>query len=1417
MATFQTQSVLPVSYTTERIVRVGYYELEKTIGKGNFAVVKLATHVVTKSKVAIKIIDKSKIDEENLRKIWREIEILKKLRHQHITRLYQVMETERMIYLVTEYASHGELFDYLVDHGKMSEPEARLKFGQIVAALNYCHQHGVVHRDLKAENLLLDKDLNIKIADFGFSNFYTPGVLLSTWCGSPPYAAPELFQGRKYDGPKADIWSLGVVLYVLVCGSLPFDGSTLSTLRSRVLAGFFRIPFFMSTECEELIRKMLQIDPDKRLSIRQIVHHRWMAQDGLGPLLEDVLNKAEQPESKENRESSKNVAVNLQVVEHMMQLPGLEKEHILQSIQNRRFDHISAIYDLLLESLESSSTAASPTLSLYPHNLPVVPNHHRRSSITTGVVDRSTEELPVVVPLISSPLPSNLPVLQDPSTLEKYGEVELSGESDTDEPAHNSVDRYLLSRRHTVGPGDTQHEQVMEAHMLGHRLLGPGAGGGGTGPTQNPPVALLPQTNLPQNLPRVQNLPPQNFSIKDQHLLKPPPAMGLSSGFGRRASDGGANLQMYFQRQLAESVWSHPNSREHITQVGAVLAGHSQPIPRQESDVDHRDEEVDPSAVAKYVPGRGSSQRTTPPLAGADEVQEPQRKVTPNRSRRTGLHTVTERPPVINPELVLEVEARMNRPYISPPHFPVLPTTPLAPQGLGRVTPGITSGIPHGTATSGVMSQAAEVPFTGGHPLRTISDTNSSSSSFSSTSSSSTSSSASSCYMSSSPQSPSSSPTPGPTLERRCSFPGPRRTGFSMPPPATHLPGITSGIPPTLPPHNYHSSSSLSLLSHNNNNNISNGVVGNVRGKHSRQRKTGLATVLENKWLDSPSSSSSSSSFSARKHESSLVGRDGYKDSPSLSSSTERYSPVNNVRRSSDSTLNLQDIKQQLQQLQKHSGMKDALVQAELQRGHSYLWMGGCGGVCPSSPTCCPPSAISAGASLAGSPCRSPHPPPLTNPLMSPTPISPTPSPPAPSSTPPSIPPSIPGSPIHQGSVEGTTLSLSRLQLHPPSSPVGPRSPQHRQSPPLVMPPPHSPVTTQLLGPGAPLSPPPPSLMQRGGPSPPPLDSIREEPARGPRPVHTTRTKPSRSTVFTQNPQISITDETGDQQIIIPSSSDSSPEDMDSSPFTADISQDSLTPTSPVSPHLSTSIAPHMGSPIQPHLSSPLTTHLPPSLSPQHCLLKGLSVDSSLSLLPPSGRPSIVKGTGIGKMASSLHNNNLHRAKNERNLVRQNAVSISSRQQLFIANTELRHSFPPFLATNCGNVTDSDDSTMLDMTEETTGSLVSEGLPWLEDLNGHKTGSGSILVSLPHKWSDLPLTDLLGAMNLQLERCAPSLVREGVRDCGISLRDHTGAQVDVEVSEGPAADSRALKMRRVSGDELQYSQLCRQLIDCITT
>ncbi|KAE9544842.1 hypothetical protein AGLY_000384 [Aphis glycines] len=316
---------------------IGFYTIDRRIGKGNFAEVRLATHRL----VAIKMIDKRKLDAVNLEKVHREVDIMKQLDHPHIIKLYQVMESKDMIYIISEYASQGEIFDYIAKYGRMTEAAARKKFWQILSAVEYCHNRHVVHRDLKAENLLLDANMNIKIADFGFSNYFTPGEQLATWCGSPPYAAPEVFEGKKYYGPEIDVWSMGVVLYVLVCGALPFDGSTLHSLRDRVLSGRFRIPYFMSTGCESLIRKMLILDPNKRYTVEQIKRHPWMLEEAPRLLPGTIAEMPAEP--------------NDQVLRFMSSL-DINTTRTRQSLRNRTYDHYAAIYYLLLEKLKQQQS-----------------------------------------------------------------------------------------------------------------------------------------------------------------------------------------------------------------------------------------------------------------------------------------------------------------------------------------------------------------------------------------------------------------------------------------------------------------------------------------------------------------------------------------------------------------------------------------------------------------------------------------------------------------------------------------------------------------------------------------------------------------------------------------------------------------------------------------------------------------------------------------------------------------------------------------------------------------------------------------------------------------------------------------------------------------------------------------------------
>ncbi|XP_011213693.2 probable serine/threonine-protein kinase nek3 isoform X1 [Bactrocera dorsalis] len=343
-------------------IRVGFYDIERTIGKGNFAVVKLARHRITKNEVAIKIIDKSQLDSINLQKVYREVEIMKRLNHPHIIKLYQVMETKNMIYIVSEYASQGEIFDYIAKFGRMSEGSARSKFWQILSAVEYCHMKNIVHRDLKAENLLLDINMNIKIADFGFSNHFKVGELLATWCGSPPYAAPEVFEGKQYTGPEIDIWSLGVVLYVLVCGALPFDGSTLQSLRDRVLSGRFRIPFFMSSDCEHLIRRMLVLDPSRRYTINQIKTHRWVCGEARDTVVVTQCSV--------NMDGTSSIEPNEDILRIMSEFAGIPPEKTKASLKKNSYDHVAAIYLLLQDRVNSKKNMQEYSKRVSDNTLP---------------------------------------------------------------------------------------------------------------------------------------------------------------------------------------------------------------------------------------------------------------------------------------------------------------------------------------------------------------------------------------------------------------------------------------------------------------------------------------------------------------------------------------------------------------------------------------------------------------------------------------------------------------------------------------------------------------------------------------------------------------------------------------------------------------------------------------------------------------------------------------------------------------------------------------------------------------------------------------------------------------------------------------------------------------------------------------
>ncbi|XP_065083093.1 serine/threonine-protein kinase BRSK2 [Ochlerotatus camptorhynchus] len=325
---------------------VGPYRLERTLGKGQTGLVKLGVHCVTAKKVAIKIINREKLSESVLMKVEREIAIMKLIDHPHVLGLTDVYENRKYLYLVLEHVSGGELFDYLVKKGRLTPKEARKFFRQIISALDFCHSHSICHRDLKPENLLLDDKNNIKIADFGMASLQPAGSMLETSCGSPHYACPEVIRGEKYDGRRADVWSCGVILYALLVGALPFDDDNLRQLLEKVKRGVFHIPHFVPPDCQSLLKGMIEVNPEKRLTLSEINKHPWVTAGGKGelelelPMMEVVQTHVIPTAS----------AVDTDVLNAICSLGCFkEKDKLIQELLSPNHNTEKVIYFLLLE------------------------------------------------------------------------------------------------------------------------------------------------------------------------------------------------------------------------------------------------------------------------------------------------------------------------------------------------------------------------------------------------------------------------------------------------------------------------------------------------------------------------------------------------------------------------------------------------------------------------------------------------------------------------------------------------------------------------------------------------------------------------------------------------------------------------------------------------------------------------------------------------------------------------------------------------------------------------------------------------------------------------------------------------------------------------------------------------------------
>uniref|UniRef100_A0A671LNB0 SNF-related serine/threonine-protein kinase n=1 Tax=Sinocyclocheilus anshuiensis TaxID=1608454 RepID=A0A671LNB0_9TELE len=256
----------------------GLYDLDKTLGRGHFAVVKLARHVFTGEKVAVKVIDKTKLDTVATGHLFQEVRCMKLVQHPNIVRLYEVIDTQTKLYLILELGDGGDMFDYIMKHEEgLNEELAKKYFAQIVHAISYCHRLHVVHRDLKPENVVFfEKQGLVKLTDFGFSNKFQPGKKLTTSCGSLAYSAPEILLGDEYDAPAVDIWSLGVILFMLVCGQPPFQEANDSETLTMIMDCKYTVPAHISNACKDLINRMLQRDPKRRASLEEIESHTWL-------------------------------------------------------------------------------------------------------------------------------------------------------------------------------------------------------------------------------------------------------------------------------------------------------------------------------------------------------------------------------------------------------------------------------------------------------------------------------------------------------------------------------------------------------------------------------------------------------------------------------------------------------------------------------------------------------------------------------------------------------------------------------------------------------------------------------------------------------------------------------------------------------------------------------------------------------------------------------------------------------------------------------------------------------------------------------------------------------------------------------------------------------------------------------------
>ncbi len=259
------------------IKQIGNYSLGAEIGSGAFGKVILGHSLLTNDSVAIKILDKLILSQtpEDLTLVQKEISILKIVKHKYIAQLYEILEDAHSIYIIMEYCEGKDLMDNIITKGHLTEIESLKLFQQLINTLLYLHSQNITHRDIKIDNMLLDRNGDLKLVDFGLSTKYKDNELLNQPCGTVVYAAPEVLQGKEYHGMLCDVWSSGIVLFGMLSGYLPFSDNDDEVNKKNILKGVIDYPKFISPFVKDLLKKMLEINPIKRFTLKDILEHKW--------------------------------------------------------------------------------------------------------------------------------------------------------------------------------------------------------------------------------------------------------------------------------------------------------------------------------------------------------------------------------------------------------------------------------------------------------------------------------------------------------------------------------------------------------------------------------------------------------------------------------------------------------------------------------------------------------------------------------------------------------------------------------------------------------------------------------------------------------------------------------------------------------------------------------------------------------------------------------------------------------------------------------------------------------------------------------------------------------------------------------------------------------------------------------------